>query len=520
VADADHRWGHDADGGLVVPASVGLGDEAMRTVLGVIIAATLSACAVGPEFLRPQATSPVDWNTSDAPGGPLSRPEAGAIREKWWDLFNDPELSVLEARVVDANFDIQVATLRLAQSRAQRTAVLGGRMPSINGNASYQRQRQSEGGVNTRLIDIIRPPGDRDQIIDALAEPFNVYQAGFDASWELDLWGRVRRSVESANASLAASKSNLQDVRLSVMAELARNYLELRGLQRQLEIAGQDVKTAKEVLDLTQQRAAGGLVTDLDVVSQRARLADGRARIPRVQQQIKQTISAIALLLGREPGALEAELTPIKAVPAVPPRVPIGVPSEVARRRPDIRAAEERLHAATADIGIAIADLYPRIMLTGSFEMQALNASDVSDWGARQWAVGPSLSLPIFDGHRRRATVELRKAQQQEAAVNYQRIVLQAWHEIDNALAAYANEQRRHEALAEALTASRAAFELANDRYTHGLTNFLVALDAQRTLLQAERDYADSTTAISTRLVALYKALGGGWRSEDPAHPG
>jgi NodT family efflux transporter outer membrane factor (OMF) lipoprotein len=491
----------------------------MQKLLTVCVAMTLTACAAGPSFVRPDAKAPEKWTEQRADAQVQSTPAAGTISEKWWEQFNDPVLSSLETRVAEASFDIQVAALRLAQSRAQRAAVMGGRLPNVNGNASYQRQRQSEVGANTRLIDIIGPPGNRDQVINALAEPFSVYQAGFDASWELDLWGRVRRSVESANAGLGASKAALRDVQLSVMAELARNYLELRGLQRQLEIAEQDVKASTEMLDLTRQLAAGGMVTDLDVTSQQARLADGRARVPQIQQQVKQSISAIALLLGQEPGLLEAELSPNKAVPAVPPRVPIGVPSEVARRRPDIRAAEERLHAATADIGVAVADLYPRITLTGSFDMQALNASDVSDWGARQWTVGPSLSLPIFDGGRRRATVELRKAQQQEAAVNYQRTVLQAWHEIDNALSGYANEQRRQAELTEAVKSSRAAFELADTRYRHGLTNFLVALDAQRTLLQAERDYADSTTAISTRLVALYKALGGGWCGEDATHP-
>jgi NodT family efflux transporter outer membrane factor (OMF) lipoprotein len=307
----------------------------------------------------------------------------------------------------------------------------------------------------------------------------------------------------------------VRDVQLTVMAELARNYLELRGIQRQLAIAQQDARTSGEMLELTEQRYSGGLVTDLDVTSQRARLSQARSRIPQLQQQEAAAINRIALLLGERPGVLQSELAQAQPVPPVPPRVPIGVPSEVARRRPDIREAEARLHAATADIGVAVADLYPRFTLAGSFDLQSLDASNLSEWAARQWTVGPSLSIPIFEGGRRRATVELRKSQQQEAAVNYQRVVLQAWHEIDNALTAYASEQRRHEELRAAVESSRGAYELANTRYQHGLTNFLIALDAQRTLLQAERDFADSTTAISTQLVALYKALGGGWCREE-----
>ncbi len=480
----------------------------------VILSVTaLCSCAVGPRFERPDAKAPADWTSRhvSAPESETkSQPVAEPVERQWWSLFNDPTLDSLEARVATANLDVQLGVARLAQSRAQRDAVLGGRVPNVNGSASYQRQRQSEVGANTRLINILSPPVGRDQVIAALAQPFDLYQAGFDASWELDFWGRVRRSVESANARLAASAAAVHDVQLSVTAELARNYLQLRGIQRQLEIAQQDVTTSQELLDLTRQRAAGGLVTDLDVVSQQARLASGRARIPQLRQQQTQVINAIAFLLGEQPGTLEVELVKARAVPPIPPRVPIGIPSEVARRRPDIREAEARLHAATADIGVAVADLYPHITLGGTFVMQSLSAGDLSDWGARQWSVGPSLSIPIFDGGRRRAVVTLRKAQQQEAAVGYQRTVLRAWHEIDNELTAYVNEQRRNEQLAEAVRSSQTAFDLANTRYQHGLTNFLIALDAQRTLLQAERDYADSTTAISTRLVSLYKALGGG----------
>ena len=479
-------------------------------ILGVT---ALSSCTVGPSFKRPDAELPTDWSPRQAgaaAGGVKSLPVAEPIEGQWWLLFNDPALDSLEARVTTANFDVQLAVARLAQSRAQLAVALGSRAPNVSGSATYGRQRQSELGTNTRMIEILSPPVGREKLIAALAEPFDVYQAGFDASWELDLWGRIRRSVESANARLGASAAAAHDVQLSVTAELARNYVQLRGIQRQLAIAQQDVAIAEELLDLTRQRAAGGLVTDLDVVSQEAHLATGRARIPQLEQQQAQTINAIALLLGEQPGALDAELSPTKAVPPIPPRVPIGVPSEVARRRPDIREAEARLHAATADIGVAVADLYPRVTLSGTFVMQSLSAGDLSDWGARQWSVGPSLSLPIFDGGRRRATVILRRAQQQEAAVNYQRTVLHAWHEIDTALNAYVNEQRRNEDLAAAARSSQSAFELASTRYQHGLTDFLIALDAQRTLLQVERDFADSTTAMSTRVVTLYKALGGG----------
>lgn len=490
----------------------------MRNVVAVVLIGVGStACTVGPNYVRPDSQAPADWEMPhdfaiSADDG--SVPVGEAIDERWWTQFNDPMLDSLETRLAAANLDMQIAVARLSQSRMQRSIVATTRSPAVNGNITYQRQRQSEAGVGTRVVMASAAPASRAGIIEELAEPFDVYQPGFDASWELDLWGRVRRTVESADADFAASSAVAHDVRLAIAAELARSYLELRGTQRQLEIAEQDVSAGSEILELIEQRAAGGLGTDLDVKSQRVRLAEGRALVTQLQQQLRQSMNSVAFLVGEPPGSLEGTLVSTAAMPSVPSRVPIGVPSEVARRRPDIREAEARLHAATADIGVAVADLYPRITLTGSFGTQALAAADLAEWSARQWSVGPSLSVPLFDGGRRRAVVELRKLQQQEAAVNYQRTVLRAWHEIDNALTAYVSEQRRHQELSEAVQSSRVALEIATTRYQHGLTNFLVALDAQRTLLQTQREYADSSTAISTRLVALYKALGGGWSGD------
>lgn len=473
----------------------------------------LSACAVGPDFVRPDPAAPAEW--SAPPAGLKSEPVTADVDQQWWTSFNDPTLNDLAGRAMHANLDVMIATLRVAQSRVQREAVTGERWPTVNASVSHQRERLSEFGTGTRLIDAIAPPANRDATIDVLSEPHDVYQAGFDASWELDLWGRVRRKVEAADATLTASNEDLHAAQLSLMAEVARNYLELRGTQDQLRIANSDITAGEELLELTEFRAAGGLVTQLDVVSQRARLADARARIPQLRQRETQLLNSLALLLGEQPGALAGALkngpAGAQSVPGAPAKVSLGIPAEVARRRPDIRRAEARLHAATADIGVAVADLYPRITLTGNAVMQSLDAADLTDWGARQWVVGPSLYLPLFNGGQLRSVVELRKLQQQEAAVAYQRTVLQAWHEIENALAAYAAEQQRNEELAASVAASRDAWGIANVRYKHGLTDFLVALDAQRTLLQAERAYSDSSTLISTQLVALYKALGGGW---------
>lgn|SRR5512138_364562 len=469
-----------------------------------------SACTVGPTFEEPVPALPERWGAQ----GDWEIAEHISDQDvdlEWWRQFGDPVLTDLIDRARENNLDLRAAVLRVAQARAQRDVVTGNRAPSLSANGSYRRQRLSEYGTGTRLIDAIDVPGDRGTIIDALSEPHDVYQIGFDAGWELDLWGRMRRAVESADAAFVASTADLHGAQLSTIGEVARTYLELRGVQDQLRIARNDLGATEDLLELTNFRANGGLVTQLDVVAQRSKLAQSRARIPELEQHETQLLDWLALLLGQEPGSLRAELTGTASQAVPPPQLAMGVPAELARRRPDIRAAEARLQAAIAEVGVAVADLYPRFTLVGGFLSESLRAGDLSEWGARQWSVGPSLSLPIFDGGRRRAVVELRKLQQQEAAVAYQRTVLAAWHEIDTTLDIYEREQRRNEELAAGVEASRDAYEIATLRYRHGMSDFLVALDAQRTLLQAERALSESNTLIATRAVALYKALGGGW---------
>jgi NodT family efflux transporter outer membrane factor (OMF) lipoprotein len=381
----------------------------------------------------------------------------------------------------------------------------------VNASAAYSRERQSEHGTATRLIDLIAPDGTGEQIIKVLSDPFSVYQGGFDVGWELDLWGRVRRSVEAADANLRMSEQDLRDAQLSLVGEVVRGYLELRGVQDQLRIANADAAASADLVELTEYRVKGGLVDQLDLATQRAGLAESRSNIPPLRQQEVQLLSSLAVLLNVEPGSLDAQLAATPSTFTLPSAIAGGVPSEVARRRPDIQRAEAQLQAATAEIGIAVADLYPRFTLTGSFVQQSLSASDFADWGSRQWSIGPSLTLPIFDGGRRRAAVEIRKLDQQQAAVTYQQTVLRAWHEIENALSGYSAEQEHNRELAAALAASREAYEIARVRYNHGMINYLAELDARRTLFQTERAYSQSNTQLGTQWVAVYKALGGAW---------
>jgi NodT family efflux transporter outer membrane factor (OMF) lipoprotein len=482
--------------------------------LALLAAATLAGCAVGPDFKPPAPEAPADFSAWHGGSDELldaqrTAPTASAAPQGW-SMFGDPVLDALEARALAANQDLQTAALRFAQSRAQHAVVESQRGIQVNASAGLTRLRESENGEFTRLIGAINP-ANREQLVQILAEPHNFYQAGFDASWEIDLWGRVRRSIESSDASVAASQAMLAQVQLSVQAEVARRYFELRATQRQVRLARDDIAAAEETLELVKARTDGGLTTDLDVTRQSAQAADLRARLPQLLAQEAQSVNQITLLVGERPGALQPQLAPRPdaMAPAALPDLSLGLPSDLALRRPDIQMAQAQLHAATANIGVAVGDLYPRITLGAKFGFESVDGDSFSDWGSRTWSIGPSLQLPIFDHGRRRATVELRELQQQEAAVAYQQTVLKAWHEIDDALTAYTAERRRNADLAVKERSSRDALQLARVRYDHGLTDFLVQLDAERTWLQAQRDYTESSSRLALGLVAVSKALGG-----------
>jgi NodT family efflux transporter outer membrane factor (OMF) lipoprotein len=498
-----------------------------------------AGCTVGPKWSSPHAFSPSSWfASSKAPAKPvISEPVPEPVDAKWWDLFGDPELTSLENRVAAANLNVRLATVRLLESRSQRQITGADQFPTLQGDGSYTREKVSQKGVLGLLGGASgsssggsfasmgssangttgRSGGIPSTVTGGTnIPPFNLWQYGFDASWELDLWGRVRREVESADASIEASADARRNSLLSVLAEVARDYVQLRGIQTQLAITNENIGTEQQSLALSRDRARAGLTTDLDVANAAAQLQSTTAQLPQLEQQQAETINALSFLLGEAPGALQAELIVAKPVPPVPPRVPVGVPSELARRRPDIRQAEAQLHAATADIGVAVADFYPKVTLDGSIGLQALKFKDLGNWAARQYGLGPSISLPIFEGGRLRATLALRRVEQQEAALNYEQTVLQAWHDVDNALTAYAAEQRRRDALQEAVLQNRRAVDLSRQRYTQGVEDFLNVLDAERSLLAAQLQLADSTTTISQNLVQLYKALGGGWQKDYP----
>jgi len=488
----------------------------MRSCLSLAITVLLAGCAgVGPDFQRPAAQSPASWQ--DRSGGDPTlaaalTPTNEAPAGDWWQIFNDAALNQLEQRALTQNPDLQTAALRYAEARLGRRLAASAGGPDLNFEAGIARQRGSEHGAETRLANAFGG-ANRDELIKVLSAPFNLYQLGFDASWELDLWGRVRRSIEAADANSAASAAALEQTRLALASELARTYFELRQLQRRDALLARETAIVADLQALTTTQIERGLSAEDPrlVLAERAAALDAQRNSLRAS--LASTTNRLSLLTGDAPGTWNAALTPTSpdldrdAPP--PPVLALGLPGEVIRNRPDIRAAEARLHAATANVGVAVADLYPRLVLGAGAGLQSIDLASLTAWGARDWKIGPSLSLPLFDRGRRRTTIALRKLEQQEAAIAWRQQVLQAWHEVDDALNGYAAEQARNGALKNQLAQRQDQYALAQIRSASGLTNAQPALQAEQMTREAQRELAESDAALRVRHIAAIKAIGG-----------
>jgi len=388
---------------------------------------------------------------------------------------------------------LRQAASRVRQARAARGVVASAFWPSADASGSYTRS----GGAD-------RQQSFRDSSSD-------LYRAGLDATWELDIFGGVRRDIEAAEADIQSAIEDRRDVLVTLVAEVGLDYTDLRGIQRQIEIARNNLQAQQRSAELTRQRNAIGFVSRLDVVNAEALVASTASQIPVLEAAERQTIYALSVLLGMEPGALLEELSRQAPIPAAPPVVPIGLPSDLLRRRPDIRRADAQLHAATARIGVATADLFPKFSLTGSIGLQGNKPASLFTWGDRFWSVVPSVSSPLFDAGRIRSNIEVQNALQEQALLAYRSTILLAWQDVENALIAYAKEQEHRTALAAAVAANRQAVDLATQLYRQGQTDFLNVLSAQRSLYASEDALVQSDRTVATNLIALYKALGGGW---------
>jgi outer membrane protein, multidrug efflux system len=487
--------------------------------LGIFVGAlALAGCAMGPNFLKPKPDVPSQWSAtalgqSPTRAGSVNTEEPHAV--DWWTSFRDPTLTSLVERSTQANLDVREAVLRIEEARAQRAQAAAAFWPSVSGNAGYSRQRLSLTTPNGAIFAVApHIPGLPAGV--TITNPYNQFQLGLSASWELDLFGSVRRSVEAADADMQSQIESAHDVLLSLSSDVAQTYIDLRGAQLRKSIVEQSLATERDVLQLTQQRWNAGLTTDLDVENAASEVRTTEAELPPLQREITQDINQLSELMSRPPDALRAELQQSQPVPPVPPAVPIGLPADLARRRPDIRRAEASLHAATARVGVATADLFPQLTLSVSGGFQSEGISKLIEVASRFATLAPTLEFPVFDGSRW-ATVRLQDVRAKEAAIDYARAVLQALQEVENALAAYASDQDRRLSLDAASEASGNALTLARQRYESGVTSFIEVLDAERTLQQNQLSLAEATTAVSTDLVALYKALGGGWENGSPS---
>ncbi len=485
----------------------------------VVLAPSLTGCLVGPAFVKPTPAAPDSWTSwrSADTSLTLSGNVGESPRADWWRAFNDPVLDSLVRRALTASPDLRTAALHLAAARVQRGVAMAERAPQVGLSAAGTQQRQSEYGAGTRLLDGLG--GDRSKLATLLSDPFTLYQAGFDASWELDLWGRTRRALEAADADVGQQTALLELTWLGLASDVGRNYSELRTAQRQAQLLREDIAAAEARLRLTEARVQGGLLNHIVLEQQRAELAAIRAQLPGLIVQEGMNANQITSLLGEHPGALQRLLAaPTSDEVQEPlPDLTLGLPSAVAMRRPDIRAAEARLRKATAGIGIAQAALYPSIRLGTRAGFESYLGGEFADWGTRVWAVGPSLNLPVFDRGRRRRVVQLRELEQQEAAVKYQQAVLRAWQEIDEALTTYSAEQQQGALFTARETSALRAYELAQAQYAGGLIDFGVVLERQRGYLQARRDLTASRGRLQVRYVMINKALGVVPESRDTA---
>jgi NodT family efflux transporter outer membrane factor (OMF) lipoprotein len=469
---------------------------------------TASGCMVGPNYKPPKLAMPQAW----AP--PTTAPTtqdsvtttASAEMTTWWGTLRDPVLNSLVDRAIESNLDLKQAESRIRQARASRGVTGAALWPTANTTGSYSRV----GSGGTSSVRFVGPGG---TISDSggSASSRDLFRAGLDASWELDLFGGVRRDIEAANADLRAAIEDRRDVLVTLTSELALDYVDLRGFQRQIVIARQNLKSQQHSADLTRRRRAGGFVSGLDVANADATVATTRAQIPLLEQNARQAIYSIALLLGREPAALVEELSAEAPIPSIPSAVPVELPSDLLRRRPDIRRAEEQIHASTARVGVATADLFPRFSLTGSMGTQGNQLQSLANWNNGSWSIGPGVSWPIFSAGSIRANIRVQNALQEQAAIRYEQAVLTALRDVESALVAFAQEQEHRKALTEAVTANRTAVDLSQRLYTQGQTDFLNVLSAQRSLYASEDALVQSDRTVATNLVALYKALGGGW---------
>lgn len=458
-----------------------------------LLALTLAACAVGPDYQAPNTEPAQLGNQLQAKAFDRSRFES-----VWWQQFDDPALNQLVQASLQGNRDLRVAFARLKAARSIREDVDNDNLPVVSSRASSELGKGQIPGQTERRVNSER------------------YDLGLDMAWELDLFGRIQRQLEASEAQEAAAAADLQQLQVSMIAELVDAYGQLRGAQLREKIALANLKTQQDSRSITETLRDAGVGNELDVVRADARLAAVEATVPQLQAQQVRAQNRIATLLGQRPDQLSVDLSP-KQLPAIAKALPIGDPAELLRRRPDVRSAERQLAAATANVGVATADLFPRVSLSGFLGFTAARGSQIGSSAANAWGLGPSITWAAFDLGSVRARIRGAKADAEGALATYEQQVLLALEESSNAFSDYGKTQQRLQALMRQSDASRKAADLASIRYREGTVDYLVLLDAERERLSAEDAQAQGEVELYRGIVAIYKALGGGWQPETVA---
>ncbi|GJL61654.1 MAG: RND efflux system, hypothetical protein, NodT [Nitrospirales bacterium] len=473
----------------------------MKKLLSAIVMCLLSgACvAVGPDYAPPEPKAPEAFS-SELTGGLSADPLDNEMLSQWWSTLNDPELTSLIDRAIAGSLDLRKAASRILEARAERGISEADRFPTIDATGGVSQKRFRFGTNQDNVLAATTP----------------LYEGGFDATWELDLFGRLQRQVEASAAELEASEEDYRDVLVTLLAEVALNYVEVRSFQTRVAVAEANRDAQARTLELVQANFEGGEVSRLDVEQARSNLESTRSQIPTLETSLAQAKHRLAVLLGQPPGSLDEELHKPTQVPLAPPSVAIGVPANVMRRRPDVRRAERELAAQTAQIGVATADLYPKFTLIGSIGLESFSASDFFMPTSRVFSIGPSVQWNIFDAGRIRLNIEVQNARQEQALIAYEAAVLNALQDVEDLLVAYGKEMNRRQSLVEAEHAIRRTVEISQDQYRAGESDFLTVLDAQRSLLSIQDQLAESDSQVTTNVISLYKALGGGWENLDP----
>jgi NodT family efflux transporter outer membrane factor (OMF) lipoprotein len=503
------------------------GFERLRACATAAVVAVLGvACTVGPHFAPPQEPVPdhyvgagtgagTDAGTGAGTGAAPRADEATDPDSFWWQQFHDPVLDRLEQEAVAGNLDLKTAYLRIVESRMQVLSARAQGLPSLNASASFEREQLGLAGI-LKSQGISTGPStsaSTQQLISGLEAPVNIYQLGFDASWELDLFGKVRRNVEGAEAQSAGQIESRNDLLVSLAAEVAQTYFQLRAGQMQRQITQDLIAAQRDDVSLVESRFQHGLAGEADLASARGQLASLQSQLPPHEQAIATAKHALAVLTGRQPEALDAEFGEPGELPSLPATVPVGLPSTLARRRPDIRQAEDTLHAATAQIGVSVASFFPDVSLSGSYGLRNTGTRYLFDWSSNFYTYGPKISIPIFQGGSLVANVRLARAQAAEAAFNYRKTVLLALQDVEDGLTSLQTDAARCAALRETVSADQRAVDVDLNAYTHGILSYLNVLTAQIQAVQAREQLADALLTQSTDLVKLYKALGGGWEN-------